>query len=274
MLNFNGRLIPENEFKLQNTNRAFKYGDGLFDTLKSEKGKISYLEDHYFRLMASMRMLRMDIPMNFTLSFYEEAIKKTLEANKISGNGRIRVTVFRKDGGFYLPEDLGINFLIEVYPFEVKIDDIYEIELYKDFPVTTGLLGTLKTTNRLINVLAGIYADENEYDNCILLNDKKNVAEAINANIFIVKNGTVSTPSLSEGCVKGIIRMKIIQLLKKDRTYRIEEREISPFELMHADEVFLTNSLFGVKSVTKFRKKDYKNEAGMYVSNLLEKDQL
>ncbi len=124
------------------------------------------------------------------------------------------------------------------------------------------ILSTLKTTNRIVNVLASIYAKENEYDNCLLINDTKHIVEAINGNVFLVKDNTVITPPLTEGCVQGIIRKNMIQSLKKSSVYQLEERKISPFELLKADEVFITNSIIGVQSVKIYRKKVYNTEVG------------
>ena len=167
MINYNG-LITSEDLLLSYQNRAFKYGDAIFDTLKYEDGYILFLEDHYFRLMSSLRMLRMKIPMNFTLSYYKDEILKTIKANKI-GDARIRVTVFRKDGGLYAPKDNNINFLIEANKLSLKNQKEYKMELFKDFPVQTGLLSTIKSNNRLINVLAGVFANEFGFQNCILI---------------------------------------------------------------------------------------------------------
>lgn len=239
---------------LSSDNRAFKYGDGLFDTLKYENGHVEYIEDHYFRLMSSMRMLRMKIPMYFTLEFYQDQILETINANPSYEKCRIRVTVFRKDGGFYTPDEMDIDVLIESEELVRHHVDIYEIELFKDYPILSGILSNIKTNNRIVNVLAGIYASEYNFNNCILMNEKKNIVEAMNANIFLIKNQDVITPSLSEGCINGIFRKKIIERLKKDENYNLIETAISPFELLKSDEVFISNSIMGIQPVTKYRK--------------------
>lgn len=257
MINFNEQILPKETLRLSYQNRAFKYGDAIFDTLKCENNKIAFLEEHYFRIMSSMRMLRMQIPMNFTLEYYEQEITKVLEANSLVENARIRVTIFRNDGGLYLPVTNAISFLIEATSLAIKNQDVYEIELFKDFPVYSGLLSTIKTTNKMVHVLASIYASEYGYENCVLLNEKKNVVEAMNSNLFVVKNDTIITPPLTEGCLNGIIRKKMIELIRKSEKYKVEEKTISPFELLKVDEVFLTNSIREIQSVTKYRKKTY-----------------
>jgi len=256
MINYNGDIVSKDKFSLSVNNRAFKYGDALFETIKVLNGKVIFAEDHYFRLMASMRMLRMKIPMKFTFEYFENEIGKMLKINELI-DARIRFSVFRKDGGFYLPENNDINFLIEANQLLISSKTDYEVDLFKDHYLYSGMLSTIKTNNKILNVVANVYAAENELDNCILLNEKKQLVEALNANIFLVKGNQILTPSLSEGCLKGVIRKNIISMIKKDSNYEIIETAISPFELQKVDEVFITNSIIGIQSVTKFRKKTY-----------------
>jgi branched-chain amino acid aminotransferase len=256
MINFNGNLESKNDFPLSIQNRAFKFGDALFETIKVENGRIVFIEDHYFRLMASMRMLRMEISMKFALEFFEKEILRTIEVNKLI-NARVRFSVFRNDGGLYLPKDNTTSYLIEADQLSSTLKKDYEVDLYKDHYVFSGMLSTLKTNNKILNVIASVYADENGLDNCILLNENKQIVEAINSNIFLVKNHQITTPPLSEGCLKGVVRKNIISLINKDAEYEIFETAISPFELQKADEVFLTNAIVGIQPVTKYRKKIY-----------------
>jgi branched-chain amino acid aminotransferase len=249
-------------------NRAFKYGDGIFETIKIEHGKLFFTEDHYFRLMASARMLRMQFKMNFTLEYFEEEILKLVAALDLK-NARVRFSVFRKEGGLYSPTNNEIDFLIEAKELVVDVKEVYEVELYKDHYVYSGMISTLKSNNRLVNVIASIFKTENEYDNCILLNEKKQLVEAINGNIFLIKDNLIKTPALTEGCIKGIIRKKLIEIIKKDSNLTIEETEISPFELQKADEVFITNTIVGIQPITKYRRKEYKTETSRILSQKL-----
>jgi len=270
MINQNGSLTSEEDFTLSPDNRAFKYGDGIFDTLKFQDGEICFLEDHYFRLMSSMRMLRMRIPMDFTLDYYQEQIRTTLEANNLDHEGRIRVNVFRKDGGLYTPPSNEINFMIQVSVLPKFNKQLVEIELFKDFPIASGLLSTIKTNNKIVNVLGSIFAKENDYQNCILINEKKEVVEALNSNIFLIKGKEVLTPSLESGCLNGIIRKRLIQMLKKHENFEVHELSISPFDLLKADEVFLTNSIREIQSVDKYRKKKYGNDKTREIKQLFD----
>lgn len=256
MINFNGNLVAQSNENIEQ-NRGFLYADAVFETLKVLDGKILFLEDHYFRLMASMRILRMEIPLEFTLEYLESEIFKTINALNLT-NARVRLTVFRNGEGRYLPQQRTVGFIIvaestgTVY---VNTTEKYEVELFKDFHVSKHLLSTLKTTSCLINITASIFAEENGYENCLLINDEKNVIEAINGNIFIIKDNVVSTPPVADGCKNGIIRKKIIEIVNKTDNLTLEERSISPFELQKADEIFITNIAVGIQSVTQYRKK-------------------
>lgn len=262
MINLNGELINEQEQSLTN-NRAFLFGDGVFETIKVLDNKVLFLEDHYFRLMSSMRILRMKIPMDFTMQYFENQILETATKNNIGNSARVRITIFRNVGGLYLPKDRSISFIVQASPLSnltyTNNKVTYEVELYKDFTVTKQLLSTLKTTNRLINITASIFAEENSYQNCLLMNDSKNIIETINGNIFMVVGNKITTPPLSEGCINGILRKQLIALIKKDERFEFSEEIISPFDLQKADELFTTNIIAGIQSISQYRKKSYNN---------------
>ncbi|THD31260.1 MAG: aminotransferase class IV [Flavobacterium johnsoniae] len=259
MINFNGTITDD--ANILAGNRAFLYGDSVFETVKILDGKVLFLEDHYFRLMSAMRIVRMEIPMNFTMEYFEEQILSTAASENFSGSCRARISVYRKEGGFYLPKDNNVSFLITVLPLEDSVyrieKDQYEVELYKDFIVTKHLLSTIKSSNRMINVTGSIFADENGYDNCLLINDEKNVIEALNGNLFMLLGNKLVTPPISEGCLNGVMRKQILALAKKIETIEVEEAPISPFDLQKADELFITNVVRGIQPITKYRKKEY-----------------
>ena len=260
MINFNGNLVAQSNENIEQ-NRGFLYADAVFETLKVVDGKVLFLEDHYFRLMASMRILRMEIPLEFTLEYLESEILKTINALNLN-NARVRLTVFRSGEGRYLPEQRTVSFVIvaeSTSAVYVNTTGKYEVELFKDFHVSKHLLSTLKTTSCLINITASIFAQENGYENCLLINDEKNVIEAINGNIFVIKDNIVSTPPIADGCKNGIIRKKLIEIINKTENLTFEERSISPFELQKADEIFITNIAVGIQSITQYRKKMFAN---------------
>ena len=274
MINFNGNIVDQND-NILTQNRAFLYGDGVFETLKIVNNKILFLEDHYFRLMASMRVVRMEIPMNFTMEYLEDQILKLVQEKALSASARARITVFRNDGGLYLPLTNEVSFLIHVSPLENSSyplnSNTYEVDLYKDFYVTRQLLSSIKSTNKMINVTGSIFAQENGLDNCILLNDAKNVVEVLQGNLFMVLGKKLITPPVSEGCLNGVMRKQVLALAKKIEGIEVLEEIISPFDLQKADELFLTNVIIGIQPITKYRKKEFtSNLAHLLVQKLNE----
>ena len=260
MINFNG-VIQESDLQLTVSNRSFLYGDGVFETLKIVNNKILFFEDHYFRLMASMRIVRMQIPMSFTMEYLEEQILKLVEVAAIQDAARVRFTVFRNEGGFYLPTDNSISFVIQAMKLEnIKYKILktqFEVDLYKDFIVPKQLLSTLKTANKITHVTASIFAKENQLDSALLINESKNVIEAANGNLFMLMGNTLITPPISEGCLNGIMRKQIIAIAKQIDSVEVVEKEISPFDLQKADELFITNVIIGIQPITKYRKKEF-----------------
>ncbi|MCJ7758653.1 MAG: aminotransferase class IV [Gillisia sp.] len=262
MINLNGRSVENDQANISVQNRGLLYGDSVFETIRAINGKIIFWEDHYFRLMSSMRIMRMEIPVNFSPEFLEEEILNLIRENNLeSSPARIRFTVYRKQGGYYSPETLNIEYVILAEklpdPFYLLNEDLYEVELFKDHYINSGLLSTIKSNNRAVNVLGSIYARENGYQNCLILNENKTVVEALNGNIFLVKENKIKTPPLSEGALNGIVRKQILDIIKTIPDLEVEEVAISPFELQKADELFITNVIVGIQPITKYRKKEF-----------------
>ena len=272
MINYNGELLSS-DTTLSNSNRAFLYGDGVFETLKIHNHSVLFLEDHYFRLMASMRIVRMQIPADFTLEYFESQLLTLTDALGISESARVRFTVFRKDGGFYLPQTREVSYVIQATQLESKeyqCNEVpYEVDLYKDFFVPKTLLSTLKTTNKMLSITGSIYAHENGLQNALVLNDDKNVAEALNGSLFMLMGHTLITPPLSEGCLNGMMRKQLLVLAKKIDGLEVVEKAISPFDLQKADELFVCNIITGVQPITKYRKKSYTNTLAKQLTVLL-----
>jgi len=262
MVNCNGTIQQEVTFSLA-SNRGFLFGDSVFETIRTLNNKVLFLEDHYFRLMASMRICRMEIPMQLTMEYFESQILELLMHAKTPAN-RVRFTVFRVGDGFYLPTSNEVAFLVTFQPLENELylfnEADYEVELFKDAYVTKQLLSSLKTNNKMIQITGSIFANENGYQNCLLLNDEKNVIEALQGNLFMKMGKQLITPPVADGCLNGIMRKQVLSLARKMENIEVLEKSISPFDLQKADELFITNVIQGVQPITKYRKKTYVNE--------------
>lgn len=259
--NFNGELREGNQLELDIHNRALHYGDGLFESLRYAGGRINFWEDHYFRLMASMRILRMEIPMHFSPEFLENEMRKTVAANGWEREGvRLKILVWRSGAGRYTPETNAVEYLISAEvlesPFYPWHQEGLRIDLFPDYYKPQGLLANLKSTASQLYTVASVFRAENDLDECILLNAQKEVCEAISANLFMIQNEVLYTPPLESGCLKGVMRKKLLELAQ-ELGWKTQEKAFSPFALQKAEEVFLSNAISGIRWVRQYRKKTY-----------------
>ncbi|MDF4203248.1 aminotransferase class IV [Maribacter sp. SA7] len=263
MFNFNGELLEDNTSFLNEKNRGVQLGDAVFEELRVLNGDIIFLEDHYLRLMSSMRMLRMEIPMNFTMEFMEKEILKCISENDLKEAKQIKFIVFRNSQNDFSVSDNTISYFITSRtlknPFFVLNEDAYEVELFKDFYKNSSMLSNLDSNNKVLNVVGAIYAQENDYQDCLLLNERKQVIEALNGNLFVVKGNQIKTALVTDGCINSVLRKKLVDIITKLNDFEFIEDSISPFELQKADELFIVNNIDGIISVTKYRKKQFVN---------------
>jgi branched-chain amino acid aminotransferase len=261
MINHNGEITQGTSLQIEITHRALNYGDALFETLKYTQGKILWWESHYFRLMGSMRILRMEIPTEYTMEYLEEQMLETLRAAHMEQQTvRIKLTVYRKGAGKYTPQTREVGFFVQIEPLahaKYEFEETpCEIELYKDFQKQQNLLATLKTTNSMLYTLASIYKQENGYQEVLLLNTDNKLVEGSSTNLFLVKGNTLKTAPLESGCLKGIMRQNILKWAPL-LDLNIEETAATPFELLQADEVWLTNAIIGIRAATLYRKRNF-----------------
>ena len=258
MINFNGEITDLSDQLINN--RGFLYGDAVFETLIIFNNKILFWEDHYFRLMSSMRIIRLDIPDKYKPEFFEENIIKIHNSISQTGNSRIRINIYRSSHGKYKPEKNTPSFIISCESINNSNYELnkghYEVDLFKDYYLDNQLISSIKSNNKIINVVASIYANENGFDNCILLNKDKLVTELINSNLFIIKEGKIYTPPLKSGCLNGVLRKNLFKILSSS-SFELYEQDLSTFDISQSDEIFGTNIAQGIFSVTKFRKKEY-----------------
>ena len=274
MINYQGDIIELNALPVQDVKRATMYGDAVFETIRMRDNKLLFVEDHYFRLMASMRILRMPIPMEFTPEFFVDEANRLAEEVAVT-DGRLRLQVVRKSEGKYTPDDN--NECVWWMELEELSSQDYtwtskglKVDLFKDHYIQPGLLSTLKSSNALPYVLAGIFAKENGFDAMLLVNDKKMLVEANAANVFVLKDNVLKTAPLEDGPLRGVFRKNLIGWAK-EIGLEIKEESINPFELQKADEIWLTNTISGVQWVEKYRKRTYKGDKAKELVELLQR---
>ena len=257
-INFNGKIIDANTPIFTTKNRAFRYGDALFESIRMMDGRLPFLKYHYERLRRGMDVLGFDIPTHFSVNFFENEIKKFTH---IKSNYRIRLTVYRNDGGLYSPENNTPIFLIEAKQVTGNQFTLNEkglnIGIYSDFKLPLSPLANLKTSNSLPYILAAQFCKKNNWDDSLMLNQEGRIAETYKANVFFVKNETVYTPSLDEGCIHGVMRKVVINILQEMKK-EVIETQISPEKLSEFDAIFITNATRGVQWVSRiFEVKNY-----------------
>lgn len=262
----NGHLISIYEPSVPFNNRAFRYGDALFESIRVCNNKIMFLKDHLTRLKLGMTVLRMNLPAEFTSENLAELISGLLKKNEDLPNARIRLTVFRNGGGYYAPESNDISFLIEstamAGPYELNQKGIW-VDIYADIKKSINKLSNIKSANALLYVMAGVAKQSMKLDECLLINENGTICEAISSNVFVVKNGTLFTSPLSEGCVAGIMRKQVMHLANENRILTFES-PLTMYTLLNGDEVFLTNSIQGLQWVGQYKDRFYTNKLSQF----------
>jgi branched-chain amino acid aminotransferase len=260
-INFNGEVLPADTKLVALNNRAFKYGDGLFESMRLMKGQLKFPELHADRLQRGMKALKIDSYSQMDAWFLKEKAADLARRNKIK-HGRLRLTVYRDADGLYTPSQNKMGYCLEIQPMDEPRyflnDKGLIVDMYTELPKPTNYLSNIKTCNSLIYVMASIYKNQNKLDDVFLLNQNGNLCEASSSNIFIWYQKHLYTPALSEGCVEGVMRQVIINIAKNNNI-PVTEAQISPDILYEADEVFITNAGRGIQSVIGFGVRRYFN---------------
>lgn len=251
---FNNEFLPCGAL-LEPGNRGFRYGDGLFETMKISAGKIRLEEFHFDRLFLGLGLMRMNGPS--TLPQDRPALSAALldlcSRNNCIDLARVRLAVFRNSRG-------GADFLAEAFPLPAESDEWKEegwtIDIYPYARKSADAFSNLKTANHLPYVMAELFAREKGLDDALLLNGDNHICDSSKANLFLVRGSDIITPDLSQGCVSGVMRRYLIQQLK-ELGYRVKQQEVSEENLREADEVFLTNAIRGIRWVRSFREASY-----------------
>lgn len=235
---YNSDVITEDEFRLPINDRAFQYGDGIFETIRYENNHLWFWPDHMDRLTAGMAALRLRAPTQLTSSTIQQLVFQLLSANNLLDQPvRIKLQIWRKPGGLYTPSSQEINYLISARPgLSFAITQQSKIAVYDLVRLSESPFSACKTLNSLPYVLAGLHKQERELNDVILLSTEGYLAECVASNLFWFKNETLFTPSLKTGCINGIARR---QLLRHFTTH--QEGFFLPAELDEAKVVFAAN---------------------------------
>jgi branched-chain amino acid aminotransferase len=230
----------------QKMNRAFIYGDLLFETIKVMDGVPQLISLHYNRLMQSAKLLKFDA--NLSMDEFVQTIQQCLAKEQLQ-TARVRFVLHRDADGFYSPQGNQTRYFAEAFPLDSHYPKSLTLGVYTDNYKPCNELASVKSGNSLLYVMGGIFAKEQGWDDAILLNEHGCVCEATSSNIFAVKNDKVYTPALTEGCVAGVMRAHTLEQLRH-ADYEVHETVISMEQLLEADAVFLTNAIRGIVNVS------------------------
>jgi branched-chain amino acid aminotransferase len=266
---FNGSFFPSDTPLFDQSNRSFRYGDGLFETILWTDNKLRFWSDHFQRLTQSMNFLGMEIPDKFEALLLDSA-KKLVLTNKITDLGRVRISVFRSGAGNYLPQSDAVLWVMSCEKHQAQSGNQgLTIGFFDKIKKPINILSNIKSANGLLYIMAARFAKEQKWDDAIIFNDKGLVCESSTNNIFLVEDQKVITPPLSSGCLDGVFRKNLIAFLKTDQSFNIAEKEIHIDELKTANEIWLTNSISGLRWVKSFENRFYANDLCNRIASLM-----
>ncbi|HRI20160.1 MAG TPA: aminotransferase class IV [Panacibacter sp.] len=261
-LNCNGKIYRADKLFISPNNRSFRYGDGCFETIKMMHGKMILEDFHFERLFSSLESLQFEPPAFFTPQYLKEQIAELAKKNYHEKLARIRLMIFRGNGGLYDAENHFPNYLIQSWALSPANNELNEnglvIDIYKDARKICDGFSHIKSNNYLSYAMAAFWAKKNKLNDALLLNPYDKIADATIANVFIVKDGIIQTPAVTEGCVGGIMRRYLLKSVRNENM-PVEETSITVDALLQAQEIFLTNAAYGIKWVKQCGVNGYTN---------------
>ncbi len=259
-INWNGKIVEKDKFHISPDNRSFRYGDGFFETMKIVNNNILLAGFHFTRFFSSLQLLSFDVPVLFTQEYFTEQIQNLLKKNKHSSLARVRMMIYRGNGGLFDPENLHPNFVIQTWPLQETINELntngLDIDIYTEARKVCDSFSMVKSNNYLSYAMAALWAKKNKLNDCVLLNPYNNICDSVIANIFIVQNNLIKTPAITQGCVNGVARSYLIECCKNNNI-AISETTISVQDMVDASEVFLTNAVAGIRWVRQLGERMY-----------------
>lgn len=240
-------------------NNAFLYGDAVKAHFFVRNSQLIMAEECYFFLMASMRKMRMNIPLSFTLEFFTNLFNQAVQENHFQ-NGIIDFLAFRnREDGFSVKTEVHFYFELKSNGEILSIKKEIEVDLIKEVTVNTNILSNIRTHSPE-NIYASIYAEENDLDEVILLNPEKRIARTISGNLLLLEENNIKIPKQTEGAYISPLMENFVTFVFKNNMASIEESELSAFESQKAEEILLISDEKGIFSVKQIRNKEFGNE--------------
>lgn len=267
----NGTFYSAGERTLHHSNRAFRYGDGFFESMVMFNAGIPLLALHFARMQEASQILKYDLHPDLNIKSLQNILARISEIDMIK-HARIRITVYRDTDGFYAPENNTSGYLMEWQEIPndqfVWHDSGLKTGLYTEIKKPVNAFSRVKTCNALLYVLAGIYKKDTGADECFILNESGNVCEGISSNFFWSTHGVFYTPPLQEGCVGGVMRLHILKLLGEENI-PVAEKACTTEDLQKADELFFCSASRGLQWVKELHAPDFIREYSHNTSTVI-----
>jgi branched-chain amino acid aminotransferase len=258
-INHQGQLVDPQTLVATAFNRSLRYGDGIFETMYWDGQWVCNLPFHLDRLFRGLTVLRFDLSAGFTRDFISGEIFRLCQNNTKDCKARVRLNVFREDGGTLMPESNKPVFVIESSLLNEKDQSPLRLTIFEREMKSIGVLSNMKTNNYLLNILAVQHAREAGFNDALILNSNGNICEASSSNVFFVRKGTLVTPALTEGCVAGTKRRQLMEVLPR-MGFRVEEEVITLEMVFSMEEIFLTNAIRGIIPVAYINQLELSSE--------------
>jgi len=255
----NGSFFSAEMPLFKESNRSFRYGDALFETMFWRNKAIRFFDDHYLRLTQSMSLLAIEEPKKFKENL-EQSINKLALLNQIQDQGVARLQVYRAGQGAYKPESDEAQWVMSLTAFKNKdVPMSLSCGIYPEIKKNINVFSGIKSANSLLYVMASRYAKTKQWDEALLINEEGLVCEGSSNNIFIVKDNKIITPPLSSGCLPGVFRKNLISYLNLQKSGGLIIQNITIDELKAADEIWLSNSIHGIRTAKTLENKVFKS---------------
>ncbi len=271
LVNCNGKIVPGDQPVITLDNRAFHFGDGLFESMRVVEGRACFLDAHWARMNSGAEILKMEVPDGLDRASFGKHIQELISAVGMT-SGRCRFTLYRGGSGYYRPERNDAVFTIEAKelpePYHTLNEQGSMVDIWPGMRKPINDLSRHKTLNCQYYIMGSLWARDRGLDDCLLQNERGNIIESSSGNLFIVSNGVLYTPSLADGCLGGVMRAQIINLALANGI-KVYECSLNPQNLLAADELFFTNAVRGLQWIGTYRTKRYAHKMSAALVELL-----
>lgn len=242
----NGKFHQENDAVISPDNRSFRYGDGVFETIRFHNHQMPLWNYHQQRLFNAFNTLKFNVPKLLTPEYLHQQVLALTKKNDLA-HARVRITVYRGEGGLTDKHHTQPGFVIQTWPIandalNFNVNGL-RIGVFQEGRKAIDHYANLKSNNFLVYVQAALEAREQKWNDALVQNSQNRIADSTIANIYWVKDHHIFTPPLSEAPIQGVMRRFLLEQLP------IHEQPLTIETLLQADEVFLSNAVRGIQWV-------------------------